>query len=253
MSVNTGFFGRYEMRTRQILLLVLLCAASPKHEVYRYGEHADEAGYVVSKSGIGTNRAALTIFVSRQTRLEACGSDTVCASDIESDYQPQTVTATANCQTGDFRNFWDNITKRVVGTVTENVDGHEYKELSVSYEGFHIPVAAVNNSLPDENTFKYLCPGKFTNAAPALPDLEYPSCEDEIDEVKRTYEGAGYAHLMNQKIIDVQNIRRVGYGDLAGVACKAEVLFNIGGDGVMLYRIAPRHGQMFIEIRLATP
>ncbi len=231
-----------------------------------YGNHIGESAYVVSKTGVGSSHAAVTILLDWDQQVRACKEE---FGDPKLQEQTQyqncldygrknfkgthTMVAVANCSTGELQPFGgDQPSKFLIGEVPLEADKPDGPTDPVFvYNGFRIGNYGYTNNSTDAVVFRALCPASFRHAPASIPlELSLQAdCQKLLPDAERIATEAGMQHLMNVQIISAYDVRNTGdYWYEAG--CRATVDFNVGGSAALIYKLVPRHGEYFLSTQI---
>ncbi len=223
-----------------------------------YGNSAGEEAPIASQSGIGTSSAKITIIIGWSDRIHYCneqypdnavGRDNCLGYERSSFKGAESLTATADCETGAFADF-EGRHLTYAGERAKKIGEQSYTVSVIDYEGFQLGDYGYIGASTSADEYKAMCPAGRP-LGPPLEELSLPSCEDQefADEAAKTAVESGFAHLLNVKAIDVWDLKGTG-SFWNRTTCSAKVTLNNGYEGMLYYSVFPRHGRIFVEARL---
>jgi hypothetical protein len=222
-----------------------------------YGSKEGEAP-IVMKKGISTSSASISALVGWNEYVRQCdaqydadnkqGRDS-CLAYWKSEYKgPKRLTATANCETGEFVDT-NGRHLTFAGERQQKSGDNTYVVPVLIYEGFEVPDYGYTDIHMSGAQFKAMCPAGRP-LEEERPELDLPSCDDQgfAKQASTTAFSSGLSHVMNVTVIDVWDAKGVE-STWNEVQCRAKITLSTGRDMVLYYSAFPRHGKLFISAR----
>ncbi len=220
----------------------------------------DKGGIVVpvlSIIGVDTVSASITILSGWPERVRECESfwhDDLksCVDKAKKDFKgPATITATANCQTGNFQDLDGRPLFYKGDYIEKNPGSPDITDQTLVYEGFALPDSHASGVWASVRVYKLMCTVPRPQLAVRPPILFIPNCSDALNDAKHALT-TSLLQAMHLEIIDTWDVKTTK-SVWNEQQCEAKVTLNRGGDLRLLYKIYPRHGSNRVEAQLLQP
>jgi uncharacterized protein len=234
-------------------------AAAPKSP--KVGSQIDvsehDAFTITAVRGIGTRKAAIDTRPTEQDAATYCqreeAANPKCIADWMNDHRTGAKELRADCQTGIFSAYGTQLALLGRNAVASPANPEEPDYLIKSLKtGAILETFSYTNYSTFLSAFRTLCPGVAEHSPLVDRPTTFPDCSDPefVTQAKDTVVSAGYSHLMNIKIIDLENIRTISTS-ATDKQCSAAVMLNTGENLVLFYRSYTKNHKLFMQTRLS--